>query len=604
MGLLDENQAGFRKGRSTADAVQVMGRMQEDVVDFKRRMEGRERAQEYECPVARLLDLRKAYPRVNKPALWGLLERYGMKGRCLESLYDLHECTEYKVRGKEGVSDTWMPARGLREGCSTSPILFNVYHQAVMRQAEERRRREGDIGVAWRWVPGGSFAGTGVWEKGGAEVKSVRVSSVLFADDTTIVGMGNEIDEGVNAVKEVMGKWEERNNDDKEEVLEFGTNEGGKVRVLGSWMGAEEDVRNRIKRANGLWWKVKGWLKGSKMSKKWQARVVEACVESSLLYDCQARMWYKKDVDKLQKWVDKCYRYVWSNRNGAPLMQMQTRGVNMQDVRSKLGVRSVRWKIEKRVLERIGHVVRMENERMTKAAVFGWYEGLEGKEKMPGRKRKTVLYWKKVLRESGIDWTDIERVCKDRVGWKERVQERMRHLDKWERQRGHEYQWSLNERGCERNENRVLDLECRYEGCGKICKSKGGLVLHQKRMHRAPQERVRFKCDKCGMSVETEGAKVNHERTCMGGDQMGNRRECGRCGKWLTKGNYARHVRRCNERAGEEEEAGRDGGDEARVRTRGKVGNCQLCGRVVSLANMARHQRSCRVWDPGGGPNP
>ena len=36
--LLDKNQAGFRKGRSTADVVQVMQRIQEDVVDCKRRV--------------------------------------------------------------------------------------------------------------------------------------------------------------------------------------------------------------------------------------------------------------------------------------------------------------------------------------------------------------------------------------------------------------------------------------------------------------------------------------------------------------------------------------------------------------------------------------
>ena len=51
----------------------------------------------------------------------------------------------------------------------------------------------------------------------------------------------------------------------------------------------------------------------------------------------------------------------------------------MQDVRSCRGVKSVRWKIEKRVLERIGHVVRMGNDRLTKMTLFGWYEGLDGK---------------------------------------------------------------------------------------------------------------------------------------------------------------------------------------------------------------------------------
>ena len=39
MGLLDDNQAGFRSGRSTADVTQVMMRMQEDAEDLKKRKE-------------------------------------------------------------------------------------------------------------------------------------------------------------------------------------------------------------------------------------------------------------------------------------------------------------------------------------------------------------------------------------------------------------------------------------------------------------------------------------------------------------------------------------------------------------------------------------
>ena len=33
----------------------------------------------------------------------------------------------------------------------------------------------------------------------------------------------------------------------------------------------------------------------------------------------------------------------------------------MCDVRARLGVKSVQWKIEKRVLERVGHVMRMKD---------------------------------------------------------------------------------------------------------------------------------------------------------------------------------------------------------------------------------------------------
>ena len=101
-----------------------------------------------------------------------------------------------------------------------------------MRQAEARwLEQSGDAWVPLRWVPGGSFAGGRVWERGGRECVSVRLSLGLFADNTTIVGMSGELDKGVSAIKNVMNEWKERNNDGKEEVLEFGTEEGGGVQV-------------------------------------------------------------------------------------------------------------------------------------------------------------------------------------------------------------------------------------------------------------------------------------------------------------------------------------------------------------------------------------
>ena len=178
------------------------------------------------------------------------------------------------------------------------------------------------------------------------------------------------------------------------------------------------------------------WLKGSRLSKRWQGRIVQACVESSLLFDCQARVWYKRDVNKLQRWMDKCYRYVWNDRNGEPLRQMAERHENMTDVRQRLGIKSVEWKIERRVLERIGHVLRMENDRLAKAVVLGRWEGLEGR----GR------------------------------------------------------------------------LKC--------------------------EERGRLKCERCGRGFDAEGQRVSHVRSCTEG-------EYGGCKRWVSRANYAWHVRTC-----------------------------------------------------------
>ena len=149
----------------------------------------------------------------------------------------------------------------------------------------------------------------------------------------------------------------------------------------------------------------------------------------------------------------------------------------------------------------------------------------------------------------------------------------------------------------ERNIRVVERLVCRYEECGKVCKSKAELTMHEKRMHRVTEERVRFACSICGMNVETEGARKNHEKSCTG-EEIGwdGRRECGRCGTWIAKGNYASHVRRCARGEGERNDRG----------ARDRVKDCDRCGRglLLTVTNMAWHQRGCVAQRPGRKPSP
>ena len=96
-------------------------------------------------------------------------------------------------------------------------------------------------------------------------------------------------------------------------------------------------------------------------------------------------------------------------------------------------------------------------------------EELERWEKPKGRRRKTVCYWKKLMREAGLDPTNAAALTADRKKWRRLVGERMRHLDKYERSLGKKWQGEQVTRNVVRVEGALV-----CEVCDKVCKSKGG----------------------------------------------------------------------------------------------------------------------------------
>ena len=384
-----------------------------------------------------------------------------------------------------------------------------------------------------------------------------------------------------------MGWFEERNNDGKEEELLFGDDGSGKIRMLGSWMNWKEDLAERLKRGGRAWWKTKQRLKGAKISKRLQAKVVEASVESSMLFDCQARTWKLAEIRKMQSLVDRAYRYIWSDKKGPPLVQMKNMGKNMFDVRQELGVRSLRWKIEKRTLERMGHVMRMEDGRLVKAMVLGWLEQLERWDRVSGGRRKTVLYWKKLLREAAIDYTRIGALTKDRKVWKALVKERMEWVNEWEKEKGHGAMAEPRDRIMPK----VAEVKWDCEVCGRVCKSKAGLTIHKKRVHEVSEKKKKFVCFGCKEVFKQEANLVNHQKLCRGSAPVEEgKRKCDLCGKAVGKKSFAAHRKRCARKLGIVEEEEVVSPPAARV-YKSKRKPCPGCGKEMAATNIQRHLR-------------
>ena len=117
---------------------------------------------------------------------------------------DLHEATTYTINSKEGDSKSWLPQRGLREGCSTSPVLFNVFHQMVIRVAENNRQAQTTtpVGIPWKYIEQDKIPGPNQFGKFNSECKETFLTMSLFADNTTILGTAEEMEVGCEAIKE------------------------------------------------------------------------------------------------------------------------------------------------------------------------------------------------------------------------------------------------------------------------------------------------------------------------------------------------------------------------------------------------------------------
>ena len=121
----------------------------------------------------------------------------------------LHEHTGYRVRVLGGLSDEWHSLRGLREGCPSSPPLFNVFHDAVMKDYRLRRKRAAEAsgqtpGVTWTYQVDGRLhkkAKTRHQSQQEAHPKDLGFRSTVFgdvgfADDTTLAGYAYEMRTG------------------------------------------------------------------------------------------------------------------------------------------------------------------------------------------------------------------------------------------------------------------------------------------------------------------------------------------------------------------------------------------------------------------------
>ena len=120
-------------------------------------------------------------------------------------------------------------------------------------------------------------------------------------------------------------------------------------------------------------------------------------------------------------------------------------------------------------------------------------------------------------------------------------------MDQYEQSKGNKWsgQWLNRNKEVER----PTSFTC--ETCGKVCRSKGGLTIHQRKMHNVSKLKKSFSCKKCGSDFPQEANLLNHlkfsgecrQEVVRAKKYVAKRKECPYCHKEMAATNVSRHIK-------------------------------------------------------------
>jgi len=184
--IIDE-QNGFRKNRSTIDHLS----------SFTCLIETRKKLKQ--STFCAFIDLKKAYDSVNRVLMWNKLQQIGVNGNILRAIKSLYTAVSSCVRINGRCTEWFDVTSGLRQGCTLSPILFNIFINDLALQIKALGK--------------------------GVSVGDENVGILLYADDIVLVANSEEeLQEMLDTLNEWCASNRLQVNTSKSNIVHFRPN--------------------------------------------------------------------------------------------------------------------------------------------------------------------------------------------------------------------------------------------------------------------------------------------------------------------------------------------------------------------------------------------
>ena len=115
--LINDCQAGFRKGYSTVDNIFILHSLIELVCKSKRKL------------YCAFIDLKQAFDRVWRDGLWLKLSQSHINGKCLRIIQNMYNNIKSCILVNNRKTDFFISNIGVRQGENLSPFLFIIFSE-------------------------------------------------------------------------------------------------------------------------------------------------------------------------------------------------------------------------------------------------------------------------------------------------------------------------------------------------------------------------------------------------------------------------------------------------------------------------------------------
>jgi len=383
---LSEEQAGFRKDRSTVHQILVLRLLAE-----KAKRQGKKI---YNC----FIDFQKAFDTIKHKIIWAMLKSYGVETKIITLLQNIYEKSQSAVRIGNDYGEWFQTDVGTRQGDPLSPLLFIAYLERVMDQV-----RQSTCGI---------------------NVGGILINNLRFADDIDLIdedlsSLQRQIELtktaaeqsglmlNINKTKTMV--FGDRNIENKIQVTDGTIENVEKFEYLGSLItwdnNCSEEIKRRIGKATGALASLKHIWNSKKLKIENKLKILTTCVFSVLLYASET--WTLKEIDrkKLLAFEMKCYRRIlrinWQDM------------IRNEDIRKRIAKEeTIIDTIKKRKLRLFGHICRMDDSRLIKHIVFAKMDGKSRRGRPCREWLDDITEW---CQRSG---QELFHLAQDRQAWK------------------------------------------------------------------------------------------------------------------------------------------------------------------------------------------